>query len=71
MNPLLLPGKGESEAEFGAVDVVEEICRSVEYHLRGAHENEGAFFIMWPLRVWSVSPCASLSIVSSHLTRQY
>jgi hypothetical protein len=56
MNPLLLPGKGENEAEFGAVDVVEEICRSIEYHLRGAHENEGAFFIMGPLRVWSVSP---------------
>lgn len=59
MNPLLLPGKGEHEVEFGAVDVVEEICRSVEYHLRGAHENEGAFFIMGPLRVWSVFPRSS------------
>lgn len=59
VNPLILPGTSERQwdgAGVGVLDVAREICWSTEYHPLGEHENEGSFFLMFPLRLWFVTP---------------
>jgi hypothetical protein len=78
-NPLILPGLSDNIGEehdgwdaagVGVLDITREICRSIEYHLLGQHENEGSFFLMFPLRIWYV-PSHPPSHYSPHLTDFY
>jgi hypothetical protein len=44
-NPLTLP-----YGDLTATEISQEICRSVEYHLREPHLHSGATFLILPLR---------------------